>query len=206
LNGRVDAKQLANFNRARRREFADRIAAVPADLDLSCMNEGELDAVTDACCFGFGGAWAPKITKLGALYRPRAIPILDGYIGLAFGYRRGDLSVKVQRFGLDRRQRIAAIVRALASWLRNKRASMALLRTGVSETVPELAETEGDNGASLFSDLRLLDIVIWTTMDDRQAMRAGRQPNWLGQPVGDHIPLTAVAPEPIRPSFKRAPR
>ena len=44
---------------------------------------------------------APRITKLGALYRPAAIPVLDGYVGMAFGSRRDDLSVRVQRFGLN---------------------------------------------------------------------------------------------------------
>ena len=42
---------------------------------------------------------------------------MDGYVGMAFGYQREDLSVRVQRFGLNRQERIEAIVRALAVYL-----------------------------------------------------------------------------------------
>jgi hypothetical protein len=70
LNGRVELRQLADFNRALRREFADRIGRIPADRDLHRMAEDEIAAVVHACQFGFDGAWAPRITKLGALYRP----------------------------------------------------------------------------------------------------------------------------------------
>ena len=34
LNGRVEIKQIADFDRSRRREFADRIGRVPAEHDL----------------------------------------------------------------------------------------------------------------------------------------------------------------------------
>jgi hypothetical protein len=114
LNGRVELIQFADFNRTRRREFADRIGRIPGNRDLRRMTDDEIAAVVHACQFGFDGAWAPRITKLGALYRPAAIPVLDGYVGTAFGSRRDDLSVKVQRFGLNREERIAAIVRAMA--------------------------------------------------------------------------------------------
>ena len=199
LNGRVEITQLADFNRALRREFADRIGSVPTDQDLHSMTEEEVEAVIRACQFKFNGAWAPRITKLGALYRPAAIPVLDGYVGMAFGYRRDDLSITVQRFGLDRQQRIAAIVRALATYLHDHRETMAQLRALVSPTVPELAAAPGPQ-SPLIPDLRLLDIVIWTAMDDRIATRAGKPPKWLGRPVGAHIPSEAIAPEPIYPA------
>lgn len=198
LNGRVDIKQIADFDRPLRREFADRIGRIPADKDLHTMADGQIAAVVEACQFGFGGAWAPKITKLGALYRPRAVPVLDAYVGMAFGYRREDLSVKVQRFGLSRQERIAAIVRALAAYLRDHQSTMARLREAVSPTVPELTASAMPNKPPLVSDLRLLDMVLWTAMDDRLATRAGLQPKWLGRAVGAHIPYEAVAPEPIR--------
>ncbi|MER7008870.1 DUF6308 family protein [Dactylosporangium sp. NPDC000555] len=194
----MELTQLADFNRARRREFADRIGRIPANRDLHRMTDDEIAAVVHACQFGFDGAWAPRITKLGALYRPAAIPVLDGYVGMAFGYQRDDLSVKVQRFGLNRQERIAAIVRALAVYLRDHRDTVAQLRTLVSPTVPEPAlESEP---APLIPDLRLLDMVVWTAMDDRIAARAGRSPRWLGRPIGAHIPIEAVAPEPIHPA------
>ena len=49
----------------------------------------------------------------------------------------------------------------------------------------------------LVSDLRLLDMVVWTAMDDRLATRAGLPPKWFGRAVGAHLPYDAVAPEPI---------
>ncbi|GAA1577488.1 hypothetical protein GCM10009827_119130 [Dactylosporangium maewongense] len=57
LNGRVDITQLADFNRALRREFADRIGRIPADQDLHAMTEEEVAGVIRACQFGFNGAW-----------------------------------------------------------------------------------------------------------------------------------------------------
>jgi hypothetical protein len=200
LNGRVELTQLADFNRARRREFADRIGRIPVNRDLHRMTDDEIAAVVHAYQFGFDGAWAPRITKLGALYRPAAIPVLDGYVGMAFGYQRDDLSVRVQRFGLNRQERIAAIVRALAVYLRNHRDTVAHLRALVSPTVPELAEAPLPEQAPLIPDLRLLDMVVWTAMDDRIATRTGRSPRWLGRPVGAHIPVEAIAPEPIHPA------
>jgi hypothetical protein len=68
-------------------KFAELLGLVP-DKDLAAMNDDELGRVVEFCSFGFPGAWAPKITKAGALFRPRAIPILDGYLALAFGYSR----------------------------------------------------------------------------------------------------------------------
>lgn len=195
LNGRVEATQLAEFDRQRRRDFADLVAAIPEDLDLARMTDGELDAVINACCFGFAGAWAAKITKLGALYRPRAIPVLDRNVGMAFGYQPGDL----RGGGRDQRQRITKIVQALARYLRDHQATMALLRAEVSTKVPELAAA-GTEELSLISDLRLLDMVMWTAVDDRRVTPTGKRRSWLGGPVGDHIPPAALAPEPIRPA------
>lgn len=127
LNGRVDLKQLADFARPQRRAFADLIGRVPADRDLHLMNDEEIDDVVRVCQFGFGGAWAPKITKLAALYRPRAVPVLDGHVAMAFGFRRNDLSAKSGRYGLSRDQRLDAIAWALATYLKNQRPTMIRL-------------------------------------------------------------------------------
>jgi hypothetical protein len=76
----------------------------------------------------------------------------------------------------------------------------AELRALASPTVPELAEAPSPEQAPLIPDLRLLDMVVCTSMDDRIATRAGRSPRWLGRPVGAHIPVEAVAPELIHPA------
>ncbi|MEU8021104.1 DUF6308 family protein [Micromonospora haikouensis] len=200
LNGRVDVKDVAEFDRTRRRAFADLIGRIPSDRELHSMSEGEVDDVIRVCRFGFNGAWAPKITKLAALYRPQAVPVLDGYVGMAFGYRRDDLSLRVNRFGLSREERIAAIVRAMAAYLRDHQPIVARLRAELAERVPELAAADPETGSRpLISDLRLLDMIIWTAMDDRLAARTGLPPKWLGMPIGNHIPYEAVAPEPIPP-------
>lgn len=89
------------------------------------------------------------------------------------------------------------IVQALAVYLRNHQATMDQLRAEVALTVPELAAVSVSGDGPLVSDLRLLDMVVWTAMDDRRATRAGLPPRWLGQPVGAYIPGEAVAPEPI---------
>ncbi|MFE9205654.1 DUF6308 family protein [Micromonospora sp. NPDC007230] len=190
----MDLKQVADFDRTQRRMFADLIGRVLADRDLHLMDDDEIDDVIRVCQFGFGGAWAPKITKLAALYRPRAVPVLDGHVGMAFGFRRKDLSTKGNRHGLSRRQRLDGIVRALAAYLKDHQPAVARLRAAVSETVPELAAAEAGAGKPpLISDLRLLDMVIWTAMDDRIAVSDGRPVKWLGRPVGNHIPYETVA-------------
>ncbi|GAB3186897.1 hypothetical protein FHX75_111281 [Micromonospora palomenae] len=197
LNGRIELKQIADFDLMRRREFAHRISRIPAEQDLHHLPDDQLNAVIHACQFGFDGAWAPRITKLAALYRPRAIPVLDGYVGMAFGYQRDDLSLKVQRFGLNRQERISAIVRAMAAYLRDHPGTLAQLRAEVAATVPELAAEQPGQQRPLIADLRLLDMVVWTAMDDRLAINAGLPPRWLGRPLGAHIPYEAIAPVPI---------
>ncbi|MFF4940726.1 DUF6308 family protein [Micromonospora sp. NPDC000729] len=197
LNGRIELKQIANFDLTRRREFAHRVSRIPAGQNLHHLTHDQLNAVIHACQFGFDGVWAPRITKLAALYRPQAIPVLDGYVGMAFGYQRDDLSLKVQRFGLNRQERIAAIVRAMAVYLRDHAGTLAQLRAEVSPTVPELAAAQPGNERPLIADLRLLDMVVWTAMDDRLAAGAGLPPKWLGRQPGAHIPCEAVAPVPI---------
>lgn len=70
----------------------------------------------------------------------------------------------------------------------------------MSETVPELAAGDTQAGKPpLISDLRLLDLVIWTAMDDRLAVASGRPMKWIGGPVGTYLPYETIASEPIRP-------
>lgn len=59
---------------------------MPAAAKLAHLDSRGIDAVIDVCAFGFPGVWGPKISKIGALFRPGAVPMLDGYVGLAFGF------------------------------------------------------------------------------------------------------------------------
>jgi hypothetical protein len=53
LDGRVEIKQIADFDRTRRREFADRICRTPPNQDLRRMTGDEINAVVRACQFGW---------------------------------------------------------------------------------------------------------------------------------------------------------
>jgi hypothetical protein len=74
---------------------------------------------------------------------------------------------------------------------------MVELRAAISPTVPELAASAVPEKPPLVADFRLLDMVVWTAMDDRLAIRAGLPPKWIDRAVGAHIPYDAVAPEPV---------
>jgi hypothetical protein len=74
----------------------------------------------------------------------------------------------------------------------------------VSPTVPELAAPPEPEQPPLIPDLRLLDMVVWTAMDDRIATHAGGRRDGSADPVGAHIPSEAVAPEPIHPAWNSA--
>src|SRR5215470_13640220 len=68
LAGRVTVGNVHGFA-THVREFAELLAEVQ-DKDLALLDDHESAAVTAFCSFGFAGAWAPKITKVGALFRP----------------------------------------------------------------------------------------------------------------------------------------
>jgi len=155
---------------------------VPHDIGLAELDEQGLDAISDVCRFGFPGAWSPTITKVAALYRPHAVPVLDGYVALAFGFARDGFSAYD---GGTRRARIGRVVRALASQLQTSRGLLAGLRADIGPLVPEIA---------LISDVRLLDIIIWTAQDDR-LLRSGKPADsWLNGAVGERTSIDAVAP------------
>jgi hypothetical protein len=59
----------------------------------------------------------------------------------------------------------------------------------VIPTIPEV---------DLIPDLRLLDIVLWTSQDDRIVDRRRSQgPRWLERPIGERVPLDDVVPVPV---------
>lgn len=183
LNGRVAIKQAAAFDSGQRTEFAGRLAAIPAGKDLHVMTEYEVAAVVSACQFGFPGAWAPTITKVGALYRPHAIPVLDGHLAEAFGFAREGFSN-----GTSRYDRIDQVVRALARWLATHQDQMFALRNQVAEVIPEV---------ELISDLRLVDMVVWTSWDDLMpGRRTGQGLRWSQRTVGERPLLDDI--EPVR--------
>ncbi len=118
LNGQVTLTNVADFTPERREEFARRVHRVPRDVDLADMAE-ETEAVVDACRFGFPGVWGPKITELGALYRPRSIPVLDGPVAQAFGFSSDGFSLAARERGLDRWARVRLAILALSRAIRD---------------------------------------------------------------------------------------
>ncbi len=116
LAGRVSVVDVHSFIR-NLDAFVDLLVEVP-DIDLAAMDDGQLARVIKLCTFGFSGVWAPKVTQDGGALppRPRAVPVLDGYMALAFGYARQGFS-----YGIERRHRaIDAVVRALAMRTRRR--------------------------------------------------------------------------------------
>jgi hypothetical protein len=177
LAGRVSVGNVHSF--AEHIEaFAARLRAVP-DQDLATLNEEQLASVAAFCAFGFAGAWAPKITKVGAIFRPKSIPVLDGYVALAFGYARESFSVGQ----VSRREAIRKVIAALAAGIRSQATVLEEVRARAEQQV---------TAVELLSDLRLADIVIWTSQDDRME-RTGKPRNaWLHQsesaePTLDHL-------------------
>lgn len=178
LAGRLSVEDLDGFSLERRTRFAQRISAIPAEKDLAAFDESEREAVHKLCTFGYPGVWAPKSTKVSSLYRPRAVPVLDGYVAMAFGFSRDGFS----EGGESRQKRIARVIHALAAFLSEHRAQIIELRETARASVKDIDTA---------SDLRLLDIVIWCSQDDLLE-RAGKKRNaWL------NAPHRAYEPDPV---------
>jgi hypothetical protein len=166
LAGQLSVGDLGGFSLERRTTFAQRISAIPAEKDLAAFDEAERAAVHNLCKFGYPGVWAPKSTKVPSLYRPRAMPILDGYVAMAFGFKRESFSEgKASRWN-----RIARVIDAMAAFLDEHRDQMIGLREAVGGSVKDI---------DMASDLRLLDIVIWCSQDDLLERRGKRRNAWL---------------------------
>lgn len=187
LAGQVRVGDISNFTIARRQQLARHIAAVPEDQDLNGLDDAGRAAVVSVCQFGFPGVWAPKSTKLAALYRPRAIPVLDGFVAMAFGFARAGFSEGTAA----RSRRIERVVTALAAALDQYADVLADLRRDALRLVPHL---------SLIPDLRLLDIIIWTSQDDRTTRVRKKPGRWLGSNLEDRVPIALwdVAPVATR--------
>lgn len=181
LAGQVAIKNIADFTESRREQFAALVRAVPAGVDLRELDDDAVARVVDLCMFGYAGVWGPKVTKVAALYRPHSVPVLDGYLAWAFGFSREAFSLGE---GL-RRQRVDKVVGALAQWHRGNVDLMQELRDALLATVPEVA---------LVSDVRLADIVIWTSQDDRLSRPRKPRNAWRDFTAGRRTPLDALAP------------
>jgi hypothetical protein len=188
LNGQVTLGNVADFTLERRAEFAQRLSRVSIDIDLSHMENENVKRVIDVCSFGFPGVWGPKITKVAALYRPKSIPVLDGYLAMAFGFSDEGFSKAAPERGLDRRERIRCSVQALRRALQDHGDALAYLRTALRQSGVETDDV---------ADLRLIDMVIWTSQDDLQSRRGSPRDRWLNGPKKAHVPLSAFDPIPL---------
>lgn len=178
LAGQLSVGNLDGFSLERRTMFAERISAIPAGKDLAVLDGSERKAVHKLCTFGYPGVWAPKVTKVASLYRPHAVPVLDSYVAMAFGFNGTTFSEGKE----PRWNRIERVIDALAVYLDEHRGQMIELREAARDSVEDI---------DVASDLRLLDIVIWCSQDDRQE-RAGKSRNaWLDAPG------RAYEPDPV---------
>jgi hypothetical protein len=188
LAGRVEVGDVAGFTLERRTQFAEHLAAVPVG-DLNNLDQAGRRAVTTVCRFGFPGVWAPKTTKMAALYRPASIPVLDGYVAMAYGFKREGFSDGWK----PRWERIERVVTAMAEGLNLYGETLAQLRTDTRELVP---------GLPLIPDLRLLDMIIWTAQDDRMSRPGKKLGFWLDADLSKRQPITLdqVAPVLLSPT------
>ncbi len=176
LNGRADATNVASFTPRLRREFASRVARVPEDVSLEELPARQREAVVDLAHFGFKGFWGPKTTKLASLYRPHAVPVLDRQLARAFGLPPNAFSVAAG----PRRANIARVVHSLADWLAEEQ-NRTLIR-GLRQSVQE------DTASAVhLTPVRVLDIVLWTTQDDRSSRRRGKVTQWVDMQAGPPI-------------------
>jgi hypothetical protein len=159
-------------------EFAARINLVP-DCDLAAMNHVDLLHVMHFCKFGFSGAWVPKITKVGALFRPRSIPILDGYLALAFGYSQVGFSEGKR----PRWRAIERVIEAIAGGIATQATTLTAVRRQAEQRV---------SAVKFLSDVRLTDIILWTSQDDRMERPGKKRNAWLEYKPGNPPSLDDV--------------
>jgi hypothetical protein len=163
LAGRISASDVNKFA-CHMEEFAKRLGDVPEE-DLASTDEDGLGRVIEFCCFGFRGAWAPKITKVGALFRNETIPILDGHLARAYGYPRNGFTAGRE----SRRVAITKVVSALRAGISAQKEELATVRDQVAVNAPAV---------KVLSDVRLTDLILWTSQDDRDSLSRGRVPWW----------------------------
>lgn len=174
LSGRLSTSDVAGFTHDVRAELVQRLSALPAK-DLAEMDDYDVKSLTLLCRTGFSGLWAPKVTKMLALYRPDAVPVLDGHVAMAMGFRRdGFRSGKEPRW-----ERIEQTLLTLRSILRQQLDELTRIRDQVAHDVPDIDKV---------TDLRLLDIILWTSQDDRMSRPGSPTDYWLNRQPRDYQP------------------
>lgn len=160
LNGQPRAQDVMGFDRSMRVTIAQGVSNFRGR-ELRSLKDSEVEKLVDLCAEGFRGFWAPKMTKVLALYLPDTVPVLDGNVARAMGFRK-DAFRKRSRGGdgvmRARRESIRQAVNALHTILRVNEAALHEVRDAVVPEVPDLAQA---------SDVRLLDIILWTSHYDR---------------------------------------
>lgn len=179
LAGQISIRNVSDFNFERRREFAKRVGAIPVAVDLADLDKDGVAAVVLAAQYGFPGVWAPKITKVASLYRPHAVPVLDGHVAAAFGHTRTRFSEGTE----PRWEAIRVTIETMAEWLRDNKETITGLREQATDAAPDM---------EILSDSRILDIVLWTSQDDRTERSASPKDFWLTRDVGAPISLESV--------------
>lgn len=181
LAGQLSVSDIAGFTHEFRRKLVDRLGSLPAD-DLANMSDDGLEALTLLCQSGFHGVRTPKMTKMLALYRPDAVPVLDGHVATAMGFARTGYSVGDE----PRAERIRQTLLTLRSILREQHGELATIRRMVADVIPDIREA---------TDVRLLDMLIWTSQDDRISRPGSPVNYWLNRQGHDYrsLPLDPLA-------------
>ena len=194
MNARPSVAAVAAFTVEQREDFAARVAAVPESKPLCEFTDAELEVLVHLSAFGFAGARTATMTKLAALYRPHAATILDSYLAGVFGFAPDGFTFGATEAGeVRRRQNIRHALAGLRSTLGARPDWMGALREAV-RSIPGMAET---------SDVRLLDIVLWTTQDDARQTResetrgAKERTLWVEHKPGPIIPAGSTRPVTI---------
>ena len=160
LNGQPRAQDVVGFDRQVRDRIAQGVSTFRGRR-LRELDDLDVEALVNLCAEGFKGFWAPKMTKVLALYLPDTVPVLDGNVARAMGFRRD--AFRQRSRGGDgvmraREVSISQAIIALRAALRENEATLKEMREVIVRDVPDLAEA---------SEVRLLDIILWTSQEDR---------------------------------------
>lgn len=160
LNGQPRAKDVLGFDSTMRKRIAQQVEKFRGRA-LRDLEDPEMVELVKLCSEGFKNVWAPKMTKVLALYLPDTVPVLDGNVARAMGLPRSAFRQRSRggdRVMRSREESISQAVHALRKALRENEEALDEVRSKVSRHVPDLVEV---------SEVRLLDMIIWTTHEDR---------------------------------------
>jgi hypothetical protein len=143
--------------------------------DVADMDDNDVEGLATLCRSGFSGLWAPKITKMLALYRPDALPVLDGHVAMAMGFRKDGFSSGKE----PRWERIEQTLFTLRSILSHQQGELSQVRDEVARAISDIGQV---------TELRLLDITIWTSQDDRMSRPGSPTDFWLNRQPRDYGP------------------